>query len=98
MEKRVRAAVMQPHRSACRSQTAHTKHRNRWAACLSLSRKIKTEDSAMKHYPLFFIPPINFHDWTTSGGGEGSRTPVRKYCHTTFSERRRHILFRAAIA
>ena len=28
------------------------------------------------------------------GGDEGSRTPVRKYCHTTFSERRRHILFR----
>ncbi len=32
------------------------------------------------------------------GGDEGSRTPVRKYCHTTFSERRRHILFRFAAA
>ena len=28
------------------------------------------------------------------GGDEGSRTPVRKYCNTTFSERRRHTLIR----
>lgn len=29
------------------------------------------------------------------GGDEGSRTPVRKYCCTTFSERSRHTLIRA---
>ena len=58
----------------------------------------KTENSAVISYPLIFIPPINCHDWTNSGGGEGRRTPVRKYCHITFSERRRHTLFRAAIA
>ena len=46
-----------------------------------------------------FISPIfNPKNWTIFGGDEGSRTPVRKYCHTTFSERRRHTLFRAAIA
>jgi len=33
-----------------------------------------------------------------NGGDEGSRTPVRKYCNMTFSERRRHFIirFRAA--
>ncbi len=33
---------------------------------------------------------INFEEGVTNthyGGDEGSRTPVRKYCHTTFSER-----------
>ena len=38
----------------------------------------KTENSAVIHYPLLFIPPINCHDWTNSGGDEGSRTPVQK--------------------
>lgn len=32
------------------------------------------------------------------GGDEGSRTPVRKHCHATFSERIQHTLFRGIIA
>jgi len=32
------------------------------------------------------------------GGDEGSRTPVRKYCHANFSERSHHLLFRSSPA
>ncbi len=42
---------------------------------------------------------LNRHGFNPKDGGdEGSRTPVRKHCHATFSERIRHTLFRSLIA